>query len=161
MKTKVILIWILAFWCVQEVNAQKEAVHLTWLEFLDDRKSIKGFLIDLQDSSLVILEKKTNAHHTFQIDKVKRISFRDKRSVKKAAIYGGLATALLGGLLPVSYGYDNIGSLIFGSFAFALPGAGIGALLGSSKLHYKIDGLQENYHPEELRAYIINTKNED
>lgn len=164
----------------KEVHGQvkkKDIPYQSWLSTLDESYKFKGYLFELKPSEVVMSYNLPNKDYniepmlvSFNIADISTLKFRKEGNVGKGAWIGSLAGFTIGLVLGIVVnssmneawgtegGYES--SLVVG-FQVALYGAGIGAAIGSAKIRFSINGRKENYHPEDLRQYITNTKNED
>ena len=148
---------------ITTATAQKVKAYKTWVTFTDEIR-IKGTFYSADTDGLILMGEDLNE---IRIDpkNVKTISLRRKGSVGKGIWIGALSGAVVGGIAGYASGDDEpgwfsstaeekaVGNAIF----FSFPGAGIGALFGSKRTIYAINGDYQTYMAQlaELKKYAL------
>lgn len=161
MKAKCLLSVLALVFTLNTGHAQKVKHYKTWVTFTDDIR-IKGTFYSADKDGLILIGEDLNET---RIDPktIKTISFRRKGSVGKGVWIGALSGAVVGGIAGYASGDDEpgwfsstaeekaVGNAIF----FAFPGAGIGALFGTKRTIYDINGDYQAYLAllDELNSY--------
>lgn len=148
--------------------AQKSQYHTrtykVWVKLMDEQVS-KGYLIQLADSVIEIVDRKGIDSISYKVSEIEKLEFRRKGRVGKSIGIGAGAGLVLGAIGGYSSGDDEPGFLSFSaeeksivSGTLALPiGAGIGAIIGVVKRKFPIEGDLENYkkYRMEMNKYIV------
>lgn len=148
------------------VYAQKIKSYKAWVT-LNDGSQMRGIFYAADSEALILMGEDLNE---IKIDPkyIKTIQLRRKGRVGRGVWIGALSGAVVGGIAGYASGDDEpgwfsstaeekaLGNAIFLSF----PGAGIGALIGSARTIFTIDGNNEFYlnHLAELAKYALRNK---
>jgi len=144
---------------------KKIKFYQTWIYQHKDTLLMKGFLYELKDSSIVVLNKFIESNHEIKLDnlteipikKIELIKTRNKKGISTgtvAGIFCGLGLGLIAGALiyePANSDSEPLDRLDKGAkvvvtgIASALVGGVIGAVLGSSKYRYEINKNWNDY----------------
>ncbi|MEE4177764.1 MAG: hypothetical protein V2I46_09660 [Bacteroides sp.] len=142
-------------------HAQKVKTYKAWVTFTDDIR-IRGTFYSAETDGLILMGDDLNE---IRIDPktVKTISFRRKGSVGKGVWIGALSGAAVGAIAGYASGDDEPGwfsstaeeKAAGGAIFLSFPGAGIGALFGSKRTIYPINGDYQTYSGllAELKKY--------
>lgn len=141
--------------------SQKAKPYKAWVTYTDDIR-IRGTFYSADSDGLILMGEDLNE---IRIDPktVKTISFRRKGSVGKGIWIGALSGAVAGGIAGYASGDDEPGLLswtaeekaVGNAIFFSFPGAGIGALFGTKRTIYDINGEYQTYLTllDELNSY--------
>jgi hypothetical protein len=167
---KVILIILLRLIIPNATFAQSTSInkkvkyYKTWIYQHKDTLLVKGFLYELKDSSIVVLNKFIDMNQEIKPDNITEIPIKNIEIIKTrnkkgistgivAGIFSGLGIGLIVGsaiykpqnssqtLEEIDKGATVIASGIFS----ALLGGGIGAIAGTAKSSYKINRNWNDY----------------
>ena len=154
---------------------KKIKFYKTWIYQHKDTLLIKGFLFEIKDSSIVVLNKfvdinqeiKTGDLTEIPIKKIEIIKTRNKKGISTGAVAGifcGLGIGLLAGSLiyepansdshPVDR-LDKGAKVVVTGILSAVLGGGIGATVGIAKCSYKIN---KNWNDYMLNAQSMRNK---
>ena len=147
-------------------QGEKRKIYKVWVEFNDDRENVKGKLIRMNDSTLVMQYWKEEKEEEINIQEIYRLKFRKNRAIGKGVGLGVGIGVLAGVIAGLAEGDDEPGFIALsaeqkaGGYGVGLApiGAGIGAAIGSLKKKYEINGDQETYErlKPELSKYVSN-----
>ena len=182
MKKSILLVFLVFMVGVTEAISQESLSHKkhnrykSWIEFLDETKSVKGYLKSIEDDKLIFSESKSRSqvnaekkivHLEFDYRSIQRVVFREEnrisRGALKGALYGGIGLGLIavatnspcsGGFFCVEYSDGQVfaaGLLLGGA-----TGAVIGAILSNKKIKIPINGDQTTFEnsKSKLKEYI-------
>ncbi len=166
MKNAVICLMVIC--CSFNLSAQKtkgkSREYKVWVE-LKNNDIIKGYLIQLKDSAIVIVENTVTEPLTVSIANIEELKFRRKGKIGLGMGIGAGAGLAAGAIVGFSSGDDEPGFFsmtaedkAIASGILLLPvGAGIGALVGTGRSKYPIHGELNNYikYRSELDKYIL------
>jgi len=163
MKTLRFLSVLTLVFALSTAYAQKVKTYRAWVT-LSDETRIKGTFYSAGTDALILMGEDLNE---IRIDPktVKTISLRRKGSVGKGVWIGALSGAVVGGIAGYASGDDEpgwfsstaeekaLGNAIFLSF----PGAGVGALIGSARTIFAVNGNYQTYlnSRAELEKYAL------
>jgi len=167
MKTRLALIVVIfcsiCLTTSQNVN-QKNKPHKVWVTSMDGAKYV-GILSSANQEMLKIIE---NDYSVIEVEAVEihRIQIRKINQAGRGALFGALSGLVVGGIGGFALG-DDKGDLIsfkaeekaiIGALICTPIGAGFGALFGSTKKEFIIDGniVKYNNHLQKFRQYAIN-----
>lgn len=138
----------------QNTNSKKPANYYTWVKSMDNSYSKVGYLTEINDSSISIMEKKDFKNKTIMIKDIKKLHFRKSNSESKGFLYGALAGFALGAIIG-TLGEDDSFPIpllaLAGGITLAVPGTLIGGLIGSAKVNFPINGNQNNYNMQRAK----------
>ena len=166
MKNAVICLMVIC--CSFNLSAQKtkdkSRVYKLWVE-LKNQDVVKGYLIQLKDDAIVIVENSSTEPETISIANIEELKFRRKGKIGMSLGIGAGAGLLAGAIVGYASGDDEPGFFsmtaedkAIGSGILLLPvGAGIGAVVGTGRTKYPIHGELKNYanYRMELDKYIL------
>ena len=144
-------------------HSQKVKTYKAWVTFTDDIR-IRGTFYSAETDGLMLIGEDLNE---IRIDpkKVKTISLRRKGSVGKGVWIGALSGAVVGAIAGYASGDDEPGwfsstaeeKAAGGAIFLSFPGAGIGALIGSARTVFAINGNYQTYLTRlpELEKYAL------
>lgn len=151
-------------------TAPKMEIYRTWISLNNEPKVIRGSLYQVSDNAVVVSSAVKNRHYSanrYEITKlhyytIETIQIRQSGTVRRGARLGAIAGFTVGFL---------IGNITTGSGDFftgptvgvilgvpsAIAGAGVGAIIGSSKITIPINGNTNNFNQNKnkLREYAI------
>ena len=124
--------------------------------FKNDNTVIKGMLYSADLNGITLAKNNTFTESDFVIIKVAeiaKIKLQKKGQLGKSALIGGVAGAVVGGLIGYSRGDDeNIifsmskeDKAIVNGLGFGVLGGGLGLIMGTAKKQIIIDGNQRKY----------------
>ncbi len=168
---KVILIILLGSVIPNTTFAQNTTINKkvryynTWIYQHKDTLLMKGFLYELKDSSIVVLNKfidrnqeiKPDDLTEIQIKKIEIVKTRNKKGISTgiiSGVAGGFGIGLIVGSAVYEPGNSDSqtledidkGATVFASgILSAALGGGIGAILGTAKSNYKINRNWNDY----------------
>jgi hypothetical protein len=160
MKTIILLILIVGF---QNFVLAQESMKLTttkrvWIKELGTSRILTGDLLEVKDSSLILLQKPFKEEIFY--NRIESIKIRKKSSIVMGALYGTLSGILLGAIIGYAGG-DDPHNLIFsmtaeekagvGAVMGAIGGASIGILLGTKSGKIQINGYLINFQGNKER----------
>ena len=136
---------------------QKDIEYKSWVKTMDGTQNQKGFLAELKDSSIVFGSQQKL--EDIAISNMKQINFRKKNAIGKSMGYGALIGFGLGAVIGLASGDDKGGFISFTAEEKALaagifltiPGAIIGALVGSAKVKIPINGKMDQYERQRMK----------
>lgn len=166
MKNAVICLMVIC--CSFNLSAQKtknkSRIYKLWVE-LKNQDIVKGYLIQLKDAAIVIVEKEGAEPRVLTIGTIEELKFRRKGKIGISVGIGAGAGLVAGAIAGYASGDDEPGFLsmtaedkAIGSGILLLPvGAGIGAIVGTGRTKYPIHGELKNYtnYRMELDKYIL------
>jgi hypothetical protein len=151
------------------VRGQKVKAYKAWVT-LNDETKVRGILYAASEDGLIVLDKDlADSLVTVDATTIVMIKVRKKGNVGKGVLIGTAGGAALGAILGLAGGGDEDDCYIWcftaeeyalmGAVTLALPGAGVGALIGSSRKKF---GINQNldtygYHLPELQGYALLT----
>ncbi|MBC2838839.1 hypothetical protein [Robiginitalea sp. SC105] len=168
MKTLRFLSILTLVFTMNTASAQKVKSFKAWVTLTDNTRS-KGILFLADSDSLVIMGQDLNK---INIDPrmIKTIQIRRKGSVGKGLWIGALSGAVLGAVGGAAGGDDEPGffsmtaeeKALGGAIITSFPAAGLGALLGSARVTYAIEGNLAGYLNvlPKLEGYALHKKAE-
>ena len=145
---------------------KKRGTYKLWVERMD-REPVEGRLLELKDSVILVgWWGDTETVEEIPVREVKRMKFRRKGAIGKGAAIGAGAGLLLGAISGFADGDDEPGWFSMtaeeksvGSAILLTPvGAAVGAVVGSARKKFVIEGKQDNYEKlkTEMAAYLPN-----
>lgn len=161
----VILITLL--FALSPLQAQKVRLYKAKVTLNDDNR-VKGILYSANEEGLLLMDKKlVDTIRAIDHRSIKSIKLRRSGRVGRSALIGASGGALLGAVLGLAEGDDSADCWIFcytaeekalaGAVVLAIPGAGIGALIGTESKKYEINGNTSTYNTyiSELRSMAV------
>jgi hypothetical protein len=132
---------------------------------MDNSKVNKVYLNTLEDSSIIYRNYSNFETSKIMVSNIKQIEFRRKEKIGRSILIGTVSGFALGGIIGLATGADSNTwpyftteeqTLIAGTL-LAIPGAIVGAVVGTMKIKVPISGNQDNYikQKEKLKTYII------
>lgn len=166
MKNAVICLMVIC--CSFCLSAQKRKgkprVYKVWVE-LKNKDNIKGYLIQLKDSAIVIVENSLTEPLPVSIANIEELKFRRKGKIGMGLGIGAGAGLVLGAITGYASGDDEPGffsmtaedKAVVSGILLVPVGAGIGALVATGRSKYPIHGELKNYinYRRELDKYIL------
>ena len=166
MKNAVICLIVIC--CSFNLSAQKtkgkSRVYKLWVE-LKNQDIVKGYLIQLKDAAIVLVEKEGAEPRVLSIAIIEELKFRRKGKIGMSLGIGAGAGLAAGAIVGYASGDDEPGFFsmtaeekAIGSGILLFPvGAGIGAIVGTGRTKYPIHGELQNYtnYRMELDKYIL------
>ena len=172
---------ILAFFCIvafsflnaQETAPEKEIIYKTWIILNNEDLNKKGYLYELNDSSISIISNKSFESYptdnldliNLQVENINFIKTRRKNRIGRSMLGGALTGFAIGGLIAISEGDDPSGLMAFTAeekvlfYGVPLAGCGtiIGSFCGSFKVNIPINGNLNIYNIKRniLREYTL------
>jgi len=144
---------------------KKKGTYKLWVERIN-REPVEGRLLELKDSTVLVGWWETGTVEEIQVKEVKRMKFRRKGAIGKGAAIGAGAGLALGLITGFASGDDEPGWFSMtaeeksvGSAVLLTPvGAAVGAVVGSARKKFVIEGKQDNYEKlkTEMAAYLPN-----
>lgn len=153
------------FHLYSQKSNQRSKTYKVWVE-LKNEQVYKGYLLELADSVISIVEKDGIDSMNFRVLDINQLKFRRKGRVGKSIGLGAGAGLLIGAISGYSSG-DDEPNIIFSMSAeeksivggtLAVPfGAGIGAIIGVIKKKYLIEGDLDKYakYRTEMNKFIV------
>lgn len=156
---------------------RKARTYISWISLNNISQKKRGCLYQVNDSSLALIPGtilkqgyyEDWEYELYKGDQINKIKIRRKGSILKGALFGALAGLTAGAILGIVEGDDEPSStwdiinytagqkaIMYGAF-FIIPGAAIGAALGSIKINIPINSSMETYHQKrkKLRKYSV------
>lgn len=167
MKNVVICFFVIC--CSLQLLAQKSGgkhrAYKVWVT-LSNKDVYKGYLTQLNDSSIAIVAIKGDVKQQFSISAIEQLKFQRKGKMGRSVLIGAGAGLVSGALVGLISGDDEPGwfsmtseekSVASGILLLPL-GAGVGAVIGTGKEKYEINGKQQNYeqYRDEISRYVRN-----
>lgn len=163
----IIFYLILCCFCFHLYSQNKESKskkYKVWVE-LNDKTMSKGYLTELKDSVIVIVNQEETESMELPVSKIKQLKFRRKGKIGRSLAIGAGTGLVVGAIVGYASGDDEPGfmslsaedkSFVLGTMALPI-GVGIGAIVGVTKSKYDISGELENYNRQrfELNKYIF------
>ena len=144
---------------------KKKGTYKLWVERMG-REPVEGRLLELKDSSVLVGWWDSETVEEIPIAEVKRMKFRRKGAIGKWTVIGAGTGLALGAILGYADGDDEPGwfsstaeEKSLGAAVLLTPvGAAVGAVVGSTRKKFPIDGRQEAYERQksEMNAYAAN-----
>ena len=144
---------------------RKKGTYKLWVERIN-REPVEGRLLELKDSTVLVGWWETGTVEEISVSEVKRMKFRRKGAIGKGAGIGAGAGLALGLITGFADGDDEPGwfsstaeqKALGGSILLTPVGAAIGAVVGSARKKFVIEGRQDNYEKlkTEMAAYLPN-----
>ena len=163
--TLMVIILSMNFVYTQE-KVKKVKIYKTWVSLIDESE-IFGVLHQLNDSSILVTDIKTEISQEINISDIQKIKIRRKNSIGRGALIGGASGLVVGGMVGYMSGDDPEGislfkmtaeeKAVFNGVIFIPFGAGAGILIGTIKKKFDINGSISNYNKNirELREYAV------
>lgn len=148
------------------VNAQKIKPYQARVTLINESK-VKGILFAANEDGLVLMEANMVDTIAFVDSKdIEMLKVRKKGSIGKGAWIGALSGAALGAIIGFADGDDppdcmflcaTAGEKALGGLTLAVPGAGVGVLIGSGSKKFKVRGEKDNYLSilPEIKTYTL------
>ena len=149
------------------VNAQKIKPYQARVTLINESK-VKGILFTANEDGLVLMETNLVDTVAFVDSKdIEMLKVRKKGSIGKGAWIGALSGAALGAIIGFADGVDppdcwmmcaTAGEkALIGGLSLAIPGAGVGVLVGSGSKKFKVAGEKGNYLSilPEVKTYTL------
>jgi hypothetical protein len=145
----------------QDNTINRNKIYRVWISFNNNKNPAKGILYEIKDTSILIsnsLFKKDYLTSNFKVTDINykiidHLYLRNKNSVTIGTVIG-TAAGIVGafGIAGSIANKDELAGamLLFGSPFIAL-GTGIGALIGSFRIHIPINGSFETFKQNESR----------
>ncbi len=171
------VIALIVFCCLNSIHAQetikKNKVYRTWITMNSEPFKVKGFLYEINDSSISVANSKIIKEYStvrFQVAKlhiidIEKIKTRRNNSIGRGIWIGAVTGFVVGGIIGLVDGDDPAGFLamtagekaIKAGVALSIGGAVIGGLIGTIKIRIPIDGSMNNYNrnKNKLNKYSI------
>ena len=168
------LIGLILMCCINSLSAQDKVdpdkifkIYKTWISLRSDSKQLKGVLYEIKDSSVLFSYTTSKADYlsgNFAVleiyhSDIRRIAIRRKGSVGKGAGIGAAVGFLIGGVIGLASGDDTCpqGQICFfvstaedkavaTGVTLGFIGAAIGAIAGSTRKKFHINGDFNNYY---------------
>jgi hypothetical protein len=145
----------------QENSKQKSINFQTWIHLYNQQKPLRGVLYEIKDSSIWISNSMVKADYLTSNFKVSNIEYKNIGYVYLRNRYSVVIGTVIGTAVGIAGAFGIAGSiankdelagamLLFGSPFIAL-GTGIGALIGSFRIHIPINGSFETFKQNESR----------
>ena len=156
--TLMVIILSMNFVYTQE-KVKKVKIYKTWVSLIDESE-IHGILYQLKDSSILITDIITKESQEIEIKDIQKIKIRRKNGAGRGAIIGTVSGLVAGGLIGLAEGdgfFSKEETALLSGVFFSGVGAGAGALIGTIKKKFDINGSIDNYNKnkEKLREYTI------
>jgi len=146
-----------------DTNVNKKN-YRSWINLNSKSAIIEGVLQHINDSSIQILRidhfplhNTKDKHTTISTRSIESIKVRRKGSIGKGMLIGGLAGSIIGTLVSISVANQNDKSPGIYVYPILITGCGVGlgAMFGSIKIKFTINGNQDNfnYYKQELTKY--------
>ncbi len=157
----IVIIYLFPFLSIfgQTPKQVKSRKYKTWVTRIDNSSSIKGYMSEVGDSSIIISNLKNIEKQRIYFNDIKIIKFRRKGEIGRGVLFGALTGFAVGGLIGLASG-DDKGYLInftagekglLAGTLLTIPGAIIGGLLGSIKIKIPINGNTHNQKAKLLK----------
>lgn len=164
MQTLRLLLILMLIYTLPTVKAQKIKQYKTWVTLTNDTKAI-GILYSADKNGILIMrEDLTQANIDSKTIEV--IKLRRKGSVGRGVWIGALSGATAGAVTGYASGDDEPGwfsataeeKALGHGLLLAFPGAGVGAIFGSGKTTFLINGDDDTYLAKlaEIKKYSLN-----
>ncbi|MFZ9004221.1 MAG: hypothetical protein ACO20F_10135 [Robiginitalea sp.] len=155
MTTFRILLLLLLSLIPYSVNAQKIKAYKARVTLIDESK-VKGVLYTANEEGLVIMDVNLVDSVSFLDSRnIKILKVRKKGSIGRGAWIGALSGAALGAIIGFADGNDPPDCIILcataeekaliGAVTLAVPGTGVGALIGSASKKFYVHGEKGTY----------------
>jgi len=151
----------------QQNDDQKVIIHKIWIDRYDIERTHKGVLYEVQDSSILVSNSLFAEDYTYDntsifvevpVSNIETIRLRRKNNIGRGALISGLSGIGIGAISGWMSGDDPPCDGCFIDFSmtaqakararailFPFPFAIVGALAGSLKTKFKINGDMTNY----------------
>lgn len=154
-------VFLLIICCAFQLSAQETEKHKkeykVWVKLING-KSIKGYLLQLKDSSITVAHGDSAYADDFLISDIEKLKFRRKGRVGRGIAIGAGSGLVLGAVSGYAAGDDywfgskEEGAAFAGTLLMPL-GATVGGLIGAIKKTYLISGNLNNY--AELKSELL------
>lgn len=126
--------------------------YYTWIKLLDQKRQVKGYLIAIRDSS-ILLQKNIASSRTldieeYPIDNIARISFRRRHTDIIGLFLGGLLGLGVGagvGFTVEEADYEGLVNIFAITAISSIPGMIVGTALGGKRKRFTLNGDIETY----------------
>ena len=152
----------------QDANRQRN-IFKVWVD-LNHEIDIRGYLVELKDSSVVIIDNLMFEKREIKISAIKQLKFRSKGRIGRGLAIGAGTGLVLGVIGGYADGDDEPGFLSLTAedkaiglgFTMLTIGGGIGAIVGAIKKKYKLNGQQESYNSYrgKMNRYVLRINSE-
>ncbi len=157
----IIIIYFFPFQSIigQTPNQLKSRKYKTWVTPIDNSGTIKGYMSEVGDSSIVISNLKNIEKQRIYFNNIKIIKFRKRGEIVKGVLFGAFTGFAVGGLIGLASGDDKgyiinftagEKGLVAGTL-LTIPGAIIGGIIGSIKIKIPINGNTHNQKAKLLK----------
>ena len=154
MKTLRFISTLLTLLTLTTVHPQKGKTYKAWATLMNDTK-VKGILYSANEEGILLMDY-TLVDTVAYLDhaKIDVLKLRKKGNVGKGAWIGAISGAAIGAIIGFSSGDDPEGAILGATaeqkalgigLGLAVPGTGIGALIGSGKKKYVLNGDSNKY----------------
>jgi len=156
---------LLILFTIATGHCQKIKTYKVWVTLINESK-VKGILYEANEDGLLLMDTKLKDTIAFlDCRNIEQFKVRKKGNVGKGAGIGALGGATIGAIIGFADGDDDPGILsmtaeekaLGGGIALAIPGAGIGALIGTGSKKYFIHGAKGTYLAilPEVKTYTL------
>ena len=147
--------------CQSTKKVVKKQPYKVWVKPMDQSKTIKGYLGNVNDSSIVVLQHYTRGNQTIPAQRIRLIQLRKKGRVGKGTLIGALIGGTFGAAIYSTQSDVTLGNnsnftiwtkgqqIFFGSVFFGTTGAVLGSLISSFKINVPIGGKQSTYETQQ------------
>jgi len=154
----VVMILSMNFIYAQE-KTKKVNIYKTWVSLID-KSEVHGFLSQLKDSSILVTDIKTEESWEIDIKDIQKIKIRRGNSTGRGALIGCASGLVVGALIGLAEGdsfFSKEETAVLSGVFFSGVGAGAGAIIGTVKKKFDINGNISNYNKniQQLRKYVI------
>jgi hypothetical protein len=163
-----IFVAILTIWCgLNHGYAQKVKYYKARVTLNNDSR-VKGVLYAADEEGLILIDNKLlGTIMTVGYGDIELIKVRKRGRVGNSALIGGAGGTALGALIGFAGGddpedcwilcYTAEEKALMGAVALVIPGAGIGALIGTESKKFEINGDLKQYKRSlsELKKYAL------
>lgn len=151
----------------------KTKIYKVWVQLADSDRKVMGRLMELKDTSIVVLNWKEEKIEDFGVSQIEKLKFRRKGSVGRGAAIGGAAGIVAGFIVGQAEGDDDPSDYfldwsmtaeekgVMYAPGFATAGALIGGIVGALKKKFIIDSSQVKYDlikPELTKFLAVRTE---
>ena len=154
----------------QIIDVKTKGLYKIWVMPMDKSPKLKGYLTGLEDSLITVSKhlnklELTRNNQSINIQNIETIKFRRKGRIGRGILVGALTGFTIGGILGLSSEDDRRGIVSFtkeqkalmGGVVLSVPGAIIGAIIGSLKVKIPINGNRTTFknRKKDLRNFMI------
>lgn len=162
-----LLIFILFTSICHTQESGKMKIHKIWITMVDG-STVKGSLYNANSLGVKVADNKSmdmSKLITIKAEKIQMIKIQRKGRIGKSILIGGGIGIVFGGLIgftdgddaPGWFSYSKEEKAMAGSIVFGVLGTGVGALVGTKKEKFIINGNIQNYeqHLKNIQGFSL------